>query len=149
MEINIKEILDSIKSANYVILRSGEDLLSPREGSDIDILSEDVSRLITLLISYLRKEYATNGYVIRKTIDNNHTHIDILKEDVLILRFDIVDNLELQWPGHIAKYMLESKVSKNDLNFPSPEFDVFTRMLEYLNNPVKERHLEYVKEKLQ
>lgn len=144
MEIDIKEILAWGASIPHVILRNGGDVSGLKDGCDIDILTNNEAALAHLYITGLLK-YAHLTYTIKKTNDAGHTHIDVLRGNKLVVRFDIIDDMPLLGSKNLVEYIIMNKKNINDLSVPSAECEVFTRMLEYFNNPDKIKHIEYAK----
>lgn len=145
MEINIPKILEQCIGLDYVILRNTYDFNDYPIGGDIDILTRDVSGFVTAIMKELNN-YAINGYTIHKTIPDSHTHIDILKDKTLLIRFDLIDSLTLD-TNTLITYLLANKKEKNKIMFPDAAGDMFTRLLEYFNNTAKVKHLDFVKSK--
>lgn len=146
MDVNIQKILEQCAGLDYVVLRNSDGFNDYPIGGDIDILTRDVSGVVSAIMKELNG-YIFNGYTINKNIPDSHTHIDLLKDGVLIVRFDIVSTLTLDTES-LVTYVLESKKAKNKIMFPSYAGDMFTRLLEYFNNPTKIKHLEYVNKNL-
>lgn len=145
MEVNIPKILEQCVGLEYVILRNSYDLDKYPIGGDIDILTKDTSGIINALMIELNN-YIFNGYTVEKSIPDTHTHLDLLKDGTLIVRFDIIDTLTLN-STVLVDYLLSTKLNKNDIMFTDDVGDIFTRLLEYFNNPHKNKHLDFVKNK--
>lgn len=144
--INVRPILEWCKSINYVLLRDNSDLENIERGHDIDILTDNVPAIMNLIICGL-KDYVFSGYTIRKTGHGGHTHIDLLDKDGLVVRFDIVDRFVFDLNA-IPPFILTNKKDVNGIYYPDEVGDVTTRIIEYLSNNKKTKHLDYVRTNL-
>ena len=145
MEVNISKILEKCDGLDYVVLRNAEGFDNYPIGGDVDILTRDVDVMVGTIMGALN-DYIFNGYVVDKKIPDSHTHIDLLKDDVLIVRFDIINTLVLDATSLIG-YLLANRKKKNNVMFTDEIGDMFTRLLEYFNDPTKVKHLDFIKNK--
>ena len=144
MEINVKNIFDSIEDLEYVVLRGKDDIFQLQEGADIDILVMDTAEVVKRLLAHL-STYAKSGYEIKKEEIYPHIHIDIMKDTTLILRIDILYVLPFSLPSNVIIHTLLTRKKKDNYYVPSTDMEIFTRLLEYFERPEKLRHLEYVR----
>lgn len=145
MDINIYKILEQCDGLDYVVLRNAEGFDNYPIGGDVDILTRDISAMVGAIMGALN-DYIFNGYVVNKKIPDSHTHIDLLKDGVLIVRFDIINALTLDTTSLVG-YLLANRKKKNNIMFTDEVGDIFTRLLEYFNNSTKVKHLDFIKNK--
>lgn len=140
MPINLRKILAWLESLDYIILRPRK-LSEYGIGSDIDILTNNKPAVINLLICGLKDDIA-DGYDVVKIDESEHTHLDVIRGDKLIVRFDVVDRLPTV---NATEFLLKNRIKKDSIFYPDKVGDVYTRVVEYLNNPQKTKHLEHAK----
>ncbi|MDR2820440.1 MAG: hypothetical protein LBB60_07930 [Desulfovibrio sp.] len=153
MNINIPEYLSLFD--NYAVLKKTDVFPAIPLGGDIDVLVEDRAYAEKLLVEhFLRSDAGT--YTLSAEQRDYHTHIDLLREGKILIRFDLIDSFDFLRKIHVkhsfATHVLTNKVGETvegkTLFFPSPLDDMLIRYLEYIEYfetiPTKQKHLDYV-----
>jgi len=153
----INNIFYCLKDQKYAIIRfSGFSHIAP--GDDIDILCSNKHKISRLIISNLR-QLVEQGYEIHIT-EKNHIHIDIIENEKIYLRFDLIDNFDsfrkITIHSSFAQDLLNRRVCvENKFNGKSypifiakEEDDLVVRYLEFLENyddrPDKIKHYDFI-----
>ncbi len=123
-KVDIKTILDAC-SEQFVIVKKDGNLYEYEIGNDIDIFARDAMKLVQEIL-YI----STNEASVKVATCDGHSHIDFMEGNVLIVRLDIIDTLDLY-----KDLLLENN------NYAQLAF----RLFEYAKCPHKQKHLDFVK----
>lgn len=155
----IKEIFKSIEDKKYVIVKSFSfDKIS--EGTDIDIYCYSVTEIRDCIISKLNEINLNVNYKIKIEDFKQQIHLDIIKQNKLILRFDLFDSLPSFKKVDIRKSFFDTVIEtrekiNHDLGvyfIANNSFNNLIRYIEYIeyfeieHNKIK--HLEYLENNL-
>lgn len=150
-KIDIKIILDLCKEP-FVVVKKDGDLYEYKIGGDIDIFTNNATILAKqiLEVSTINNEFPPCSFCmsdpqkphndvvydnrfIRVITPDKHIQIDFMDGDILIVRLDIIDTLDI----------FKEKLLQND-RYAQLAF----RLFEYALYPNKSKHLKFVKDKL-
>lgn len=139
----------------YIILRIWPDFPSYLLGSDIGILVIDLYKASKQIQEFLIK-FTNEDNTIKVEELHNQIHIDFLREKKLVIRFGIIDSLDIYSRFHVQdslKTIIFLTRTTQDINnqqiyLPSTEMDYLIRYFEYLQwfeqRPDKIKHMEYI-----
>lgn len=150
-------ILHDLRDKNYMIIRySGFDHLRP--GNDIDILCDKKSDVSRVIISVLNRLISRRDKI--RLCENNCTHIDIIRDEEIFLRFDLIDNFnsfkKFTIRESFAKEALIRRISSthtfNGIEYSifhaSENDDLIIRLLDFMEHYSDRRdkikHYEYI-----
>ncbi|WP_156925383.1 hypothetical protein [Nitratidesulfovibrio termitidis] len=153
MNIDILEYLSLLD--NYVVLRRSDVFPEIRFGGDVDLLVEDRDNAEKIFVEHFLQA-DVDAYSIQVERRAGHTHIDVFMENVLFVRFDLIDSFAFLSRIHVkpgfTAHALTNKISEiidgKVIFFPAQLDDLLIRYLEYIEYfetiPTKEKHLAYV-----
>ena len=139
-KIDVKTILDACTEP-FVIVKKDKDLYEYEIGNDIDILAREAAQLVKEIL-HVSTSLVSEEISIKVTIYDTynqsifvhgHSHIDFMEGDVLIIRLDIIDTLD---------------IFKDTLLINNDYAQLAFRLLEYSISPHKQKHLDFVRDKL-
>jgi len=157
----IHNIIDSVffalKDKKYMIIKySGFDHLRP--GDDIDILCDKKGDISRVVISVLNGLISERDRI--RICENDCIHIDIIRDDEIYLRFDLIGNFnsfkKITIRESFAKEALNRRVSSehtfSGIKYPifhsNEDDDLIIRFLEFVENyddrPDKIKHYDYI-----
>lgn len=154
-------LFSDLRKHKYVALRF-EGISSLQPGEDIDIVCLDKNSLKRKILSALRGNIPAPYYIDVK--EGFHVHVDIMRGNVVYLRFDLTDNFdsfkkisvrnfyikEIIRRSHKAEY--SSGETVYSVNICCEEDDLVLRYVEFLEHyedrPKKIKHYEYVMAKI-
>jgi hypothetical protein len=154
-KFSILSILDLLGD-EYVLLKKWPEFPSFLPGSDIDLLVTDRLSVSKKIQKYLLEILDGKESFLRVNEGRNHIHLDIIREDILWFRLDLVDEFDFftQFSVQSAlkiKLFLEREkidVDGQEVYIPSPEHELLIRYFEYLEwferRPDKIKHLDYI-----
>lgn len=131
--INIRTILESCQEP-FVVVKKDGDRYAYDIGNDIDIFAKNATALTKEILNVCVSKKIVSESQIRITITEEHTHIDFMDGDTLIVRIDIIDTLDI----------FKNVLLFNDNHYAQLAF----RLFELAVNPHKTKHLEFVKNEL-
>ena len=153
----IYNIFYALKDKKYMIIRySGFDHLRP--GNDIDILCDKKSDVSRVIISVFNRLISRRDRI--RLCENDCIHIDIIRDEKIYLRFDLIDNFnsfrKITIRESFAKELLNRRASSKH-TFNGIEYSIFhigedddlvIRFLEFVEHyddcPEKIKHYDYI-----
>jgi hypothetical protein len=152
-KLNLIDFLSTVK--DYVLIKRSEEFPDYTTGSDIDLLVMDCTEAIRAIHSYYNSNFGEFGEL-RVTENKDYLHADLLFNDALDIRIDLIDNFNYYTKFSVRQSFL-IKIFRDRLKqtfndgvcfVPSPEDDLTIRYFEYLeyfeNRPDKVKHLDYI-----
>ena len=137
--ISILSILDCLKD-DYILLKKWDDFPAYVPGSDVDILVMDKFDSSKRLQNFLSSVLNGEDQFLRVCEGSSHIHLDIMQEDMLLLRVDLIDNFDFFTQFSIQKALLinlfltrqKKAYDDHQIYVPSNDFDLLLRYFEYL-----------------
>ncbi len=126
--MDVEKMLN-ICSEPFVLLKRDHDDYSYDIGGDIDIMARNAEQLVREIL-HLSYGLVTDTLSIRLQKHEEHHHIDFIEDDKIVVRIDIIDNME-----DFKKLLMDGNKYAH-LAF---------RLMEYAKYPQKKKHLNYVK----
>jgi len=123
---------------NYVIIRKNTRFPNYDINDDVDILTDDIHFNLNIM-----KE---NNFVINK-LNQFHFHCDRKENNKLIFRIDLYSKLLYNKVNIHEKYsslIIKNKIPFLDFYIPKIDDDLALRYIEYIENPKKIKHLNYI-----
>ena len=149
--INLKDFFDKIN--NYSIIKMDKYFPSFKVGKDdIDILCDNVNKVINLIIKVLDNKYKSFKYKIN-IIDEHTKQIDLFENNKFMLKFDLTSDLckiykNFDIPLDINLHILANRYIKRGFYVPNIQHELIIRKLEYDTyihvRPDKIKHLEFI-----
>jgi hypothetical protein len=161
IDLDLVPYLSGISACEYVFIKLPRPFLRLHLGEDLDIVAVDKEHVVERLL-VAAKDDLESGMVVRVTYGPEHSyvHVDLLRDDLLQMRFDVASKLASFGSYRIkdvyAERMLaaagRSEVTIRGVTVPirvADELDeLVVRYLEYHElfgtRPDKVKHLEYV-----
>jgi len=152
---SILSLLD-ILGDEYILLKKWPEFPSFLPGSDIDLLVLDRFMVSEKIQKYLWEILDGKECFLRVTEGAYHIHLDLIRENKLWLRLDLIDGFDFftQFSVQSAlkiKLFLEREridVEGQFIYIPSPELELLIRYYEYLEwferRPDKIKHLDFI-----
>jgi hypothetical protein len=140
----------------YVLLKKWPEFPVFLPGSDIDLLVIDRFTASEKIQKYLSEILDGSECFLRVTEGRYHIHLDLIRENKLWIRLDLIDELDFYTqfsiqPALKTKLFLERKsidVDGHAIYIPSPEHELIIRYYEYLEwferRPDKIKHLDFI-----
>lgn len=159
MNIQLIDFFTNLQEENYCITKRG-DIEKYQQGSDLDIFCMNLKSFSEAVIDSMAK-YIENGYeVVIHEKRGDHRHIDIVKNNILEIRFDLYGSIpsykKINIKDALFTSVIENRVtelvtiqgSSFSVFFPSLIDEVLIRYIEYIENyelrPDKVKHLDYI-----
>ena len=114
-------------SVDYVIIKQSDKFPEYSDGDDIDIFCVDAKEMCRQIL-HLTADMI-GEFSIRVQKDGYHTHIDFMRDEVLMVRLDLIDTLD---------------DFKKDLLDGGKYAHLGIRLLELSKHPHKTKHLKHV-----
>lgn len=153
----INDVFYALKDKKYMVIKySGFDHLRP--GNDIDILcnkKSDVSKVINSVLNGLISEREKI-----RICENDCIHIDIIRDEEIYFRFDLIDNFNSFKKITIRESYTEESLNRrvssehtfNGIKYPifysREDDDLVIRFLDFVENyndrPDKIKHYDYI-----
>ena len=160
MKVDLLEFFRSLEGECYCIVK-GDDLLSYREGSDIDIFCFDMVSIAKKIMA-TANSYVSKGYSVSVNNEReDHWHIDLLKNNKIDIRFDLYSAMpeykRISVKDSLFSSVVEGRICKEfdgvEVCYQSFIDELIIKYLEYVENyklrPDKVRHLDYILEKIE
>lgn len=123
---------------NYVIIRKNTKFPNYDINDDVDILTDDIHFNLNIM--------KQNNFVINK-LNKFHYHCDRKENNKLIFRIDLYSKLLYNKVNIHEKYsslIIKNKIPFLDFYIPKIDDDLALRYIEYIENPNKIKHLNYI-----
>ncbi|MDB4655127.1 hypothetical protein OAE41_00240 [bacterium] len=158
MILDLKNIINSISSLDYVIVKLSPAFPNYSPGSDIDIFSTDPDRVLSQISAQLNSYVCSNQFV-RFTQGVWYYHLDFIVNQRIDFRFDICFAMPIYKRCNAKEFYFSKvifsgvKVMHNDviLKVPSNVDECVLRYLEYNEYfallPNKIKHAEFINNK--
>jgi hypothetical protein len=151
LKLDISLFLNDIIGINYCITKYDTPYYNskfPHEytiGKDLDLLvhKDDFLSLIAIVCKHFEKQmkYFYKNKVIK---DDNSIIIRIERFGILHYQIDISDKVKRVSKNCVNK-MLNTRVKEKTFFIPQVKYELIIRLIEFLDNPYKKHHLEYIK----
>ena len=157
--INLGDFFDYIKNEDYCVLKFDGNL-NYLPGSDLDILTSDISYLTDKIFSFLNRYLNINSEIKFLILTSDHYQIDFFKGDILELRFDLYQSLSFYKKVRVKEFFIYDVIYNFDLELitfdnkiakikkPNKLNDLIIRYLEFIEyysiREDKIKHFEYV-----
>ena len=151
--INLLDALQHI--GDYVLLRKWDDFPNWLPGSDVDILALDYHESLKHLQVYLSELLDGQNNYLRISESPTHIHADIMHEEKILLRFDLMNdfffpNFEIMpsYKTYVFMNRIQKEIEGNLIYLPEQADDLLIRYFEYIaffeQRPDKLKHLDYI-----
>ena len=152
---SILSLLDLLGD-EYVLINKSPEFPSFLPGSDVDLLVTDKFMVSETIKKYLLDNSDGEKSFLRVTEAGCHIHLDLVRENKLWIRLDLIDDLDLYTQFSVQsalkiKLFLERVkliVDGREIYIPSPEHALFLRYYEYLDwsehRPDKVEQLDFI-----
>lgn len=157
--LDFKVFFESIKRLPYCVIKLDPYFPSYKKGQDIDILCRDIhemsSYVLSFLSSYIKNQDSIEVNKLKKSI-----HIDLICDDTIHFRFDLIQELygykSLSLKKSFTDVVIESSMEKNVKDFiirvPNQVDDSILRYIEYIEyiseRPDKIKHVHHILSRL-
>ena len=154
----VLKIFKSIENEQYVIIKYSSIENMIKDGADIDLLSENIERIIDCVIMGCKQWVSLSKNQINfKRLSNLHAHIDFVQEEKLKLRLDLYQDFPKLGKIILRKsfrdFFLKTRIEKtynNRFKFyvPNKIYESIIRYVEYVelfdkrNDKIK--HLDFI-----
>jgi len=162
-QIDINGFIYSIRHEPYAIIKFDQNLTYDR-GDDIDIFTLDISSLSQSIIGHFVSSYADKFELELVEINEYHAHIDLRRNNDLIIKFDLYEripnyprvNIDNRFFNEVVRcsnsLLCEYRNEEFEFNIASDIDDMILRYLEFLSyyeiRPDKLKHSDYLIENL-
>lgn len=153
--LNLSKIFKRLTGQDYCLIKTPECFPSYIKGTDLDVFCLNTDNFIKELLAVLNGIISSNISISITNIQNQ-IHVDVLKNNILIFRFDLYSKLPHYNNINIkSSYFLSVIENKNTVvsdNFeyfvPSAMDDIIIRYIEYHEyyaiRPDKIKHIHYI-----
>jgi len=155
------EVFKKIHIIEYALIKLDPIFPYLTAGSDIDLLVKDPDQATQLLLDSLNNFVKDDAYEIYiQSIRREHIQIDLLKDNAIIIRFDIHSKLpEYKYLAikdslfeRILSESKEKEIKNIHIKVPSLNHELMIRYFEYIEyysiRPDKIKHINYITESL-
>lgn len=161
--IDICKFFELIQNENYCLVKKSPKFPNYKNGEDFDLFCLLPNKIIGKIITFINSGYPQCNLRISKVYDSQ-THVDVLKEEILIIRFDIYAKLpkysKVDIKPSLFEIIIENAVEEtiicNDHSFiiriPCLMDELIYRYIEfneyYSMRSDKIKHLEYISDRI-
>lgn len=149
---NLSELFDGIKKYDYAVMRmpdveninkSFPYYYDYRANCNMLVRDSQKQELIKDIEMYCRKKCSLDWMSVKKAEENGYVCIKIMLRDFMIFQVEVTDSLE-----GISRDFIDTSLANIDkngqVNVLSREHEAVVRLLAYIENPNKKRHLDYL-----
>lgn len=142
-DIKLEDIFKRLQ--DYVVVKFNEKLPSFNKNDDIDILTSNIDKNIKIILDWYNKDKFRHKII---RVNSFQKQVDLIRigEKRLTIKFDLYEKFlykKFSLNDSVYQLILKNKIHNGLTYIPCLVDDLSIRYCEYIEYPVKKKHLEY------